>query len=282
MHISAGAFQRIYDPSLGQSEAWYINDHCFIQDSTGLWHMFGITRQEPADPLNEKFFAHATSLSLVNPQWQRQPHVLTALEQRPWEETHVWAPHVVQHEGLYWMYYCAGGPDHTRYKIHLATSKDLFHWERHPANPMIVDGFDARDPMLIRYENRWILYYTATSAPEGGQHVVAAQSSSDLIHWSDKRVVFTHSRSGTYGGPTESPFVVTRDGKFYLFLCTNTPYNNTAAYESPDPFHWESSNRVADIPAHAAEVIILEQQSYISRAGWGEGGLYLAPLQWNA
>jgi arabinan endo-1,5-alpha-L-arabinosidase len=65
--LSAGAFQRIYDPSIGESGPWYINDHCFIQDADGLWHMFGITHAEPADPLDERFFAHATSRELLAP-----------------------------------------------------------------------------------------------------------------------------------------------------------------------------------------------------------------------
>ncbi len=63
------------------------------------------------------------------------------------------------------MFYCAGGRDHGRYKIHLATSKDLWSWERHEANPMVVDGYDARDPMILRHGDIWIMYYTATSEP---------------------------------------------------------------------------------------------------------------------
>lgn len=41
--VECGAFVKIYDPSVGENEHWYINDHCFIQDTNGLWHMFGIT-----------------------------------------------------------------------------------------------------------------------------------------------------------------------------------------------------------------------------------------------
>ena len=26
--VKAGEFRRIYDPSVGESEEWYINDHC--------------------------------------------------------------------------------------------------------------------------------------------------------------------------------------------------------------------------------------------------------------
>ena len=49
------------------------------------------------------------------------------------------------------------------------------------------------------------------------------------------------------------------------------------------PFHWELANEVGKFPAHAAEVIELpEGKSYVSRCGWGEGGVYLAELNWQS
>jgi predicted GH43/DUF377 family glycosyl hydrolase len=280
--LSSGAFQKIYNPSVGETHSWYINDHCFIRDKTGLWHMFGITQQEPAKPQEEKFFAHATSRNILNPQWEKQEPVLRA-EMEKWGETLVWAPHIVENNGRYFIFYCAGGQNDDRYKIHLATSSDLWSWERHEANPMVVDGYHARDPMVIQHQGVWIMYYTANRTPSGGQHVVAAVTSKDLIHWEEKREVFVHPQSGTYGGPTESPFVVQKNGKFYLFVCTNTPYNDSAVYESLSPFEWKIENQVGRFPSHASEVIHLkdEDQYYISRAGWGQGGLYLAELFWN-
>lgn len=279
--VNAGPFQRIYNPSFGEKEASYINDHCFIRDDEGLWHMFGITHQEPMNPLEEKFFAHATAEDLLDAQWTRQPHVMH-FDRDSWNETHVWAPHVIRHKGLYYMFYCAGGDSHEAYRIHLATSSNLWNWTRHPANPMLVDGYDGRDPMVLRVGDEWILYYTATTEPAGGHHVVAAVSSQDLLHWGDKRLVFVHPRKGTWGGPTESPFVVQRGGIYYLFVCTNQPYNNTAVYASESPFHWSPEDQVGDIDAHAAEVVLTSTgHSYISRAGWGQGGLYLAPLEWR-
>jgi len=281
MTIETGAFQRIYDPSVGQPESWYINDHCFIQDEAGLWHMFGITQMEPAKPLEEVFFAHATSRDLLAPQWKRQAHVLTA--DASWHETHVWAPHIIQHEGLYYMYYCAGGEDHAHYRIHLATSPDLWTWTRHPANPMVMDGFDGRDPMILRADGKWIMYYTANSTPEGGNHVVVGVTSDDLISWGNKQVVFTHPKTGTYGGPTESPFVVNRNGKYYLFVCTNEPYNTSSVFESESPYAWSIENEVGTFPSHASEVVQDPNDGkwYLSRAGWGQGGLYLATMSWG-
>ncbi len=279
--VHAGEFFKIYDPSVGEPVSWYINDHCFIQGQDGLWHLFGITHPEPADPANEKQFAHATSESLTGRPWAKHPPALEA-DWDHYREAHLWAPHVIFHEGVYYMYYCAGGdPDNAHYRIYLATSTDLWRWERHPQNPMLVDGYDARDPMVLRVGDRWVMYYTATSRPEGGNHIVAFRTSDDLIHWSERGTAFTDPAVGTFGGPTESPFVVQRGEYYYLFIGPRGGYVGTDVFASRDPFHWEASDLVGHIPAHAAEVIVDERgEWYVSGAGWGQGGVYLAPLKW--
>jgi hypothetical protein len=278
MRFEVGPFTRIYDPSAGEPERWYINDHCFVTGPDGCWHMFGITHAEPAAPLDERFLAHATAPD-IRGRWTKAAHVMPADPAAG--ETHVWAPHVIGHGGRYWMFYCAGGEDHARYRIHAATSTDLFDWIRIAANPLIVDGFDARDPMLLRVGDDWVLYYTATSAPDGGFHVVKAATSRDLERWGPPREVFRSSVSGTHGGPTESPFVVRRGEAWLLFVCTNRGYNETAVYCSASPFAWREADLVGLFPAHAAEVVELGGDRWlVSRAGWGQGGLYLADLTW--
>jgi beta-fructofuranosidase len=279
--VSAGEFTRIYDPSAGMSNKWYINDHCFIRDDSGTWHLFGITHEEPADPIDEKNLAHATAASLLQSQWEKQPFALSAESER-WNEVHLWAPHVIRHNGLYYMFYCAGDPDHTAYKIHLATSKDLVSWMRHEKNPMVVDGFDARDPYVMKHGDTWLMYYTANSKPEGGNHTVACVTSDDLVTWKSKRTVFTDPTSGTYGGPTESPFVVKHGDWYYLFIGPRPGYDGTDVFRSKDPFSWSIDDKVGHIGAHAAEVVRdIDGTWYISRCGWGRGGVYLAPLYWH-
>jgi GH43 family beta-xylosidase len=136
--------------------------------------------------------------------------------------------------------------------------------------------------MVFRNNDQWILYYAATSTPAGGYHTVKAATSHDLIHWTNAREVFRSSEKGTYGGPTESPFVVERDGKYFLFVCTNHGYNETAVYESQTPLHWDLQNVVGKFAAHAAEVVHApDDKWYVSRAGWGQGGVYLAELSWR-
>jgi len=278
--VSVGDFTRIYDPSAGMEKQWYINDHCFVRAKDGSWHLFGITHAEPANPLDEDNLAHATAKKLTQAQWRKQPFVLTV--DPKWKEEHLWAPHVIDHKGTYYMYYCAGDKDHAKYKIHLATSKDLGSWKRHRENPMVVAGYDARDPFILKLGDKWVIYYTATSEPKGGNHIVACQISSDLVHWRDPKTVFLDPSKGTYGGPTESPFVVRRGSYYYLFIGPRGGYVGTDIYRSKDPFKWAPKDKAAHFNSHAAEVVRDEKGKwFVSHCGWGKGGVYLAPLTWN-
>ncbi|MDO8684570.1 MAG: glycosyl hydrolase family 32 [Armatimonadota bacterium] len=279
--VTAGKFVKIYDPSVGEQEKWYINDHCFIRGANGMWHLYGITHAEPANPLDEDNFAHAIAMSLTQSPWDKKPFALS-VDWQVWNERHLWAPHIVFHKGIYYMFYCAGDKDSTKYKIHLATSRDLWVWKRHPKNPMVVDGFDARDPFVLRVGDQWVMYYTATSDPSGGYHIVACRTSKDLITWGERKVVFTFPEKGTFGGPTESPFVVRRGEYYYLFCGPRDGYRGTAVYRSKDPFHWNKDDEAGLIKSHAAEVIQdTDGKWYISHCGWGQGGVYLAPLYWR-
>jgi arabinan endo-1,5-alpha-L-arabinosidase len=284
--VEAGEFVKIYDPSVGEKEKWYINDHCFIRGEDGTWHLFGITHAEPSDALDEDELAHATSKALLERPWKKQPFALTVAPEAPWREEHLWAPHVVADGRLYYMFYCAGDIDHTKYKIHLATSTDLSRWVRHPKNPMIVDGFDGRDPFVMRIGDEWVMYYTATSGPDGGNHVVKYATSKDLTSWTVKGTAFTDPSTGKYGGPTESPFVVRRGSKYYLFIGprdgNKDVFDGTDVFVSEDPFHFRLQDKVGHIPAHAPEVIQdTDGKWWISRCGAERGGVSLAPLIWK-
>jgi beta-fructofuranosidase len=147
---------------------------------------------------------------------------------------------------------------------------------------MVVDGYDARDPFVLRVKDQWVMYYTATSKPEGGNHLVACATSDDLVSWSGRKVVFLDPSEGTYGGPTESPFVVRRGMYYYLFIGPRGGYRGTVVYRSRDPYRWTPDDRVGRIDAHAAEVVRgVDGGWYVSHCGWGQGGVYLARLHWN-
>lgn len=256
---------------------WYVNDHTLVRDRAGTWHAFGIWHPEPADPLDETFFLHATAPELTG-EWTLHDPVMHARTEIG--ETHVWAPHVIEHEGQYLMFYCGGTRDHERYRIDLAVSDDLFSW-RHPSpHPLFEDGFDARDPMVLRDGDGWLLYYTRTSRPGGGNHEVAVRRSDDLRTWSEPTVCYRSDETGTVGGPTESPFVVRVGASVWLlFVCESGEYDRTLVYGSDNPLAFSDRGRLdVDLDEHCAEIVDDGERLWITGGGWGRHGLTIRPL----
>ncbi len=327
--FEVGEFKQIYSAVDEHGHPWWINDHSFIRDETGTWHLLGITQKQEEHKLfglafddarvaslseperaefdaavaklmadakanntpvfnnmDERQFAHATAGTLLQSPWKTEPFALVA-DEKKWHEKVLWAPHIVHHDGLYYMFYTGGGDFEVGlFRMHLATSPDLYNWTRNEANPLFIDGFHARDPMVLKVGDKWVMYYTANSEPGGGNHIVAYRTSDNLLTWSDRKTAFTDPTIGKGGGPTESPFVVRRGPYFYLFLSMRHSYKpgfyaDTEVFRSMDPMQWNLDDKVGEIDAHALEVIRdTDGQWYVSHCGWYQDGVYLAPLTW--
>jgi len=275
MKVYSGPFKHIYDPSSGEINQWYINDHTIIKAPDG-WHLFGITHEEPAKPQEEKQCAHAISEDLLNIPFRKLPFSFSCEESRG--EHIFWAPHVICHEGIYYMFYCGGSLIDNQYRIMRADSKDLIKWNWSEKNPMLIDGFHARDPMVLRVGGKWLMYYTCTTDPLKGNYCVAAVESDDLLHWSNKKNVFIDEKTGSVGGPCESPFVVNIADWYFLFIGPRGGYVGTDVFASKNPLDFNEKNLAGHIESHAAEVILTDGKYYITHCGWGKGGVYLAPL----
>lgn len=282
MKLSAeiGERVRVFDPSV-PDERRYLNDHTLIQAEDGRWHLFGITAAEPARPLEEVNFVHATATDLLGP-WAMHDPVIEADVAAG--ETHVWAPHVIHHDAQYWMFYTGGTADHERYRIQVATSDDLWTWQRDASQPLFEDGYDARDPMVLRLDQEWVMYYTRTSSPGGGTHQVAVRTSPDLRTWSAPTVAFDSGVEGTFGGPTESPFVVPvqvgSHRAWLLSVCDAGLYDITRVYLSEDPMRWDTTQLAFTVPEHCPEYTTTDDgQLWVSGAGWDRGGLHLRRLR---
>ncbi len=286
-YFRIGEFKEVHNPAWGvQDDPWCINDHTVLfNEKTLRWHVIGITHSREMDYIKDPGLnlLHISADSLFQSPWQIHPHALTAMPEH--HESVLWAPHHVFHEGRYYLYACAGGMEgahhHDAYQMNLYLSDDLFHWERFEGNPLFTDGFDARDPMILKQGDEWIMYYTANSTPSGGNHIIAAYTSKDLLHWDNRKVVFEHPREGTFGGPTESPFVVMRGNWYYFFLCDG---GHTDVYRSRDPLHFRMDDFVAEIDNCRASELVMDKQGnyYITSAGWfsGDYGLKIAPFYW--
>ncbi|RCH53777.1 hypothetical protein DJ568_16200 [Mucilaginibacter hurinus] len=285
-----GARIHIYNPQPG-GQQYYINDHCFIQHTNGIWHMFGITRKWDTDDIDggkEISFAHATASTLDQIDWnpkadiQRHPSEVTPGGWNP-----IWAPHVVYDAATakYYMFYSGGISSH-QMQMRVRTSTDLYNWSA-PVN-LFIDGYLARDPRVMKIGSQWVMYYSATAngnATDFGLNIVAYRTSASLTSgWSGRKVAFSDYTNDYL---TESPYVAKVGSYYYLFRCWGgfpweTKYEVTDVYRGTDPFNFTSFQKVGVIKAHAAEVLQGEGgQWWASHCGLGKNGLYLAPIDWE-
>ena len=56
--------------------------------------------------------------------------------------------------------------------------------------------------------------------------------------------------------------------------------NDHTIIKGEDPFNF-GGEPVGRIPSHASEVIKVDGKYYITHCGWGQGGVYLAPLHFE-
>ena len=218
----------------------YVVDHALIKKD-GLTHLIYIrgtaATNWPEYPLFN--FGHAVSRDLKN--WEIQQPVLQC-PATGWDQYQVWAPYILERKGLYYMFY-AGENKNVAQAICLATSSDLYNWTRYDKNPVITTGTwgiwdsarwsDCRDPVVLQDGDTYFCYYTAVRKnTENGQDesCLGISSSSDLIHWKDEGFIRLEQSLTT---PPESPFVLKRNGTYYLFY-TNYKYG-TVYLTSKDP-----------------------------------------------
>lgn len=230
----------------------YMKDYFVFKDGDTFHLFYNVGRAGPVQDWkpagNEKAFGHATSKDLKT--WTHHPRVLEVVP-GTWEGMVVSAPSILKHDGLYYMVYT--GFDDRWYgmqTIGLATSRDLFTWERHPANPVYRAPAwartnpnaweNCRDAHIIRHDGEFLLYTMVEM--KDGKGAIALASSKDAVHWEDHGPALI-----TAFGDPESPRVFEHNGTFYMFATsghgrvlykTKTPKSNKW---EPVPFNWPAN-----------------------------------------
>lgn len=162
------------------------------------------------------------------------------------DEGGIWAPYVIREGDTFFMFY-TGFNRNVAQSIMLATSTnpaDPESWARRGLvfqphhEDVVYDGSepwsDGRDPMVLRYNDRYFLYYTGRDQHGG---IVGVAIADDLMGpWRDLGPVL---RLPEPDGMPESPFVINHDGYFYIY------YNATGSGQrwqwAPSPFGpWQS------------------------------------------
>lgn len=285
-----GEWQHIFNPNDTRSDidtTWYTNDHCFAKGKDGKWHAYGIIGHKPINPWEgEKKFFHISAGKFDQKKWEDHDYAMVT---KPGVEEVLWAPHVFNKDGKSYMFYNIGNMQkHARNyaswgQLCMAESDDMFQWSRHEFNPLFSDPGHARDSYILYDNGKYYFYYTRTYNEVDLRSCVAVRTSPDMFHWSGPKIVHTQPFKCNWGGDAESPFVVKKDGLFYLFVCrAMTKYNQTHVYWSKDPINFPKENFVCELPTHASEVIkVSDNEWYLSNTGWDKKGIFIAKMEWK-
>ncbi|HYU85900.1 MAG TPA: arabinan endo-1,5-alpha-L-arabinosidase [Kribbellaceae bacterium] len=144
---SAALPQAVHDPTL------FKDGKTFYVFSTGI--------RNPEHPGG--IFAHRSRGSLAGP-WESLGSVPLPKWTRGYDVAHLWAPHVVESDGTFYLYYAASSFGTNRSAIGMATTKtpgDLGSWVDH--GPILTskdgDDYNAIDPQVFPAGGRWYIAY---------------------------------------------------------------------------------------------------------------------------
>lgn len=267
-------------------------DHAIWQAADKTWHVLACVRGTTAG----RVFYEWQGRSLEERNWT--PLGIAMRADRSYGESikdyygEEWlqAPHVIRHEGTFYMFYGGHNSELGESQICLATSPDGRTWTRHKnehgQSRVFVGPGDARDPMVIKIVDLWHCYYCANDLGRRRPNKNYVRTSSDLIHWSDYREVswggFT---SGAGPVSAECPFVVALDGYYYLFRTSDYwPPARTHVYCSRDPYDFGLGNDqkwIQTLRVSAPEIVRDGEQWYISSVEDLKGGIQLCKLKWT-
>jgi hypothetical protein len=214
----------------------------------GVYHLFYIRHNDDVPVgATETELGHAVSTDLYH--WTQRPPVLPVVP-GSWEARHVWAPHVIEHQGRYWMLYTGvsapGGGRGEVQSMGLAVSDDLEQWSRVSQSPVWTNEFApwawwqprnslmaCRDPFVMPDPDstgEFLMYYTVSPASDTLSTLigVARTVGGDLSQWQDLGPLWETHRSRSYNLLTESPHVFRHGNRWYLMITT----------ESGQPLSW--------------------------------------------
>lgn len=277
----SGEWKILFEP---HKHGCYVNDHSIVKGADGKWHLYGITSFESRACM-ERYFVHGVGESLEG--------TFAEVGRSIDRGTLAWAPCVINKDENYYMFY---GPSPTS----LAVSFDMYEWFGTKVNlnnePLMAAH---RDHFVLKVaEDRYLMYVVGVYNKRGA---VSCFESSDLLNWDFIGFALTTGEDAPLKpgwGAVESPYIVKKDGLYYLFVtytdCSNDTYNNTLVFcsENPECFgeyngDGEGTKPITQIYAHAPEIIEENGKCYITTCGWRtkptvhEGAVSIAVLDWK-
>ena len=277
------------DPDLGPytSPKQQPVDFAIWQAADGTWQIWSCIRHTKCGGHTRLFYRWEGG-KLTDEDWKPMGIAMEADLSLGEAKGGLQAPHVFRHEGVFYMVY----GDWNR--ICLAKSADGKTFTRvlnADGQPDLFSGPypQTRDPMVLKAGELFYCYYMGHKKGAEHESAVFCRTSRDLKTWSEPRIVSAGGVAATqcnwYGGDAECPFVVQKDGLFYLFRnqLYGKPSLNTQ-YASPDPLNFGVGNddfRIGTLPVAAPEIVLHEGQYYIAALEPSLKGIRVARLKWE-
>lgn len=280
------------NPDLGVlgAERQEVVDHAIFQSRDGCWHLWACIRGTAIGRLLYRW----ESETLKTPHWQPQGVAMRAAA-RYGESLDDWngeewlqAPHVIERRGLYYMFYGGHRSETGECQICVAMSVDgrrfRRHRNRHGFSRVFVGPGEARDPMILQIGRRYHCYYSGHDPGAREPCKIYCRTSLDLLHWSNYVAVNWGGSAGSGPWSAECPFVVQRNGLYYLFRTSRyQPPAECHVYCSSDPLDFglgDDCKKVACLRVAAPEVTTVGERYYISTVEDLCGGVQLGRLCW--
>lgn len=277
------------DPDLGEytSEKQQPVDFGIWQAEDGTWQLWSCIRHTKCGG-NTRLFYRWEGKKLTDKKWTPMGIAMEADTTLGEAKGGLQAPRVVKIDDTYYMFY----GDWNR--ICLAKSKNGKTFTRvlnEKGQPDLFTGpyNNTRDPMVLSINDMYYCYYTGHLEKETAEKhkcAVFCRTSTDLRQWSEPIKVSAggNAKARWWGGDAECPFVVYKDGLFYLFRNQIYGRNNiNTQYCSPDPLNFgvdDDRYRLGTLPVAAPEIIIHNGQYYTAALMPSLKGIRIAKLKW--
>ncbi len=240
-------------------------EHTLYRDAQGVWQLWAALKS----PLGDNVIGRWESTDFFSDSaWRWTGEIMkTSAAAADAGARLQHSPFVVQHDGRWWMFQVppasatnGGGNGQLR----VMSSADGRTWSPHRSpngSDVVFSGpGDVREPCIVRIEDLWHCYYTGHYDGDRRNAAVFVRTSLDLLEWSEPKIA--HEDIEPAGGRRpdthESPFVVRRDGWFYLFR--NAVGDATYVYSSKDPKDFGRGHMVnkavAKLPLLAPEIVV--------------------------
>ncbi|MCY4562580.1 MAG: hypothetical protein OXC03_09880 [Flavobacteriaceae bacterium] len=268
-----GESRKVFDakpPDATDNMRWFTNDHNFVIDKSGKLHWFGINNPYPPPGKSlyryHPYLGHLTTEEPLG-EWKREAF---AIDESQGTE-YVGAPYVIWHEESRRWVMVVETMLNGRRRMEVVWSDDLYKWERtYKAILPQSLWLTSRDPHIMKGTDGkyWIHLVSKDGSKRPTLSQVVRLKTIDFVNFEGPLPVMSIADNAPSSG-IESPFIVERDGLWYLFFTyAHRRYAETIVVLSDNSDYFDyNENVITTLFGHAAEIFEYKGKTYISSCG---------------